>query len=64
MILNYIFIGFVFAFLLDYASYKFQNHPSWEKVPRWVWGARIAFILCWPAGVILFVYTFIKERFK
>ena len=64
MILNYIFIGFVCTFLLDYMSHKFQNHPSWEKVPKWDWGARITFVLFWPVGVVLFIYTFIKERFK
>ena len=64
IILNYLFIGFVCAFLLDYFSYKYQDHPSWQNVPGWGWGSRIMFVLAWPLGVILFTYTFIKERFK
>jgi hypothetical protein len=63
-ILNYLFIGFVCTFLLDYFSYKYRNHPSWRNVPGWNWGARIMFVLAWPLGVILFTYTFLKEHFK
>ena len=64
MIINYLFIGCVCAFLLDYLSYKNKNHPSWQNVPGWNWGARIMFVLAWPFGIILFIYTFLKERFK
>tara|TARA_R110002051_G_scaffold58174_1_gene107277 strand:+ start:3154 stop:3351 length:198 start_codon:yes stop_codon:yes gene_type:complete len=64
IILNYLFIGCICAFLLDYFSHKYQDHPSWQNVPDWDWGARIMFVLAWPLGVILFIYTFIKERFK
>jgi hypothetical protein len=63
-ILNYLFIGFVCTFLLDYFSHKYRNHPSWRNVPGWNWGARIMFVLAWPLGVILFTYTFLKEHFK
>ena len=63
-IINYLFIGCIGAFLLDYFSHKYQDHPSWQNVPSWDWGARIMFVLAWPLGVIIFIYTFIKERFK
>ena len=63
-ILNYIFIGFAFTFVLDYLSDKFADHPSFKDVPEWGWGARIILILFWPLGTALFIYTFIKERFK
>ena len=32
VILNYIFIGFVFTFLIDYISDKFKNHPAFQGV--------------------------------
>ena len=63
-VLNYIFIGFAFTFILDYLSDKFVDHPSFKDVPEWGWGARIMLILFWPLGTALFIYTFIKERFK
>jgi hypothetical protein len=44
MILNYFFIGFIFSFLIDYFSFKLQNHPAWKNVPEWGWGARIIFV--------------------
>ena len=64
MILNYIFIGFVITFLLDYMSEKYKHHPAWVNVPEWGWSARIMFALFWPIGVILFIYTFIKSYFE
>ena len=64
MILNYIFIGFAFTFLLDYLSDKFKNHPASQGVPEWTWGARIALTLFWPLGVIIFIYTFLKSYIK
>jgi len=63
-ILNYIFIGFVFVFLLDYISNMFKNHHAFQMVPEWGWGARIMLVLFWPIGLSIFIYIFIKERFK
>ena len=63
MVLNYIFIGFAITFLLDYMVYKFKDHPAWQNVPDWSWGARIMFALFWPLGATLFIYTFIKIYF-
>ena len=63
MVLNYIFIGFIITFLLDYMSEKFKNHVGWENVPEWTWGARIMFTLFWPLGTALFIYSFIKIYF-
>jgi len=59
--LNYLFIGFVLAFLLDYFSFKYQGHIAWQNVPKWGWGARIMFSLVWPVGVIIFIYLLIRE---
>ena len=64
IVLNYIFIGFTCTFLLDFASDKYADHDAFENVPDWNWGARIMFILFWPLGTTLFIYTFIKEYFK
>ena len=61
MILNYLFIGFVLSFLLDYISEKYKNHQSFQNVPKWGWGARIMFSLVWPIGVIIFIYLLIRE---
>ena len=63
MILNYIFIGFVITFLLDYMSEKYKHHPAFKDVPDWGWGARIMLILFWPLGVLIFTYTFLKSYF-
>ena len=57
--LNYIFIGFIFTFLLDYISNKYVDHPAFKDVPGWNWNARIMFILFWPLGAIIFIYMFI-----
>ncbi len=64
IVLNYIFIGFACTFLLDFISDKYADHDAFENVPDWNWGARIMFILFWPLGTILFIYTFLKEYFR
>ena len=64
IILNYIFIGFAFTFLLDYISDRYKNHPAWYEVPGWNWKARILFALFWPIGLSIFIYVFVKERFR
>ena len=43
---------------------KFKNHPAFQDVPEWTWGARIALTLFWPLGIIVFIYTFLKSYFK
>ena len=63
-VLNYIFIGFTFTFLLDYISDKYADHPAFKDVPDWGWGARIMFILFWPLGAAIFIYNFLKSYFK
>ena len=62
--LNYLFIGFAFTFLLDYLSDKYKNHPAFQGVPEWTWGARMALVLFWPLGITIFIYTFLKSYFK
>ena len=62
-ILNYFFIGAVFTFLLDLVLTKLKNHPESIKL-KWGWGERIFAILAWPIGIIIFLFSFIKTRFK
>ena len=62
--LNYLFIGFILAFLLDYFSFTYEHHISWQIVPNWGWGATIMFSLVWPIGIIIFIHTLIKEFTK
>jgi len=62
--LNYIFIGFAFSFILDFISDKYADHPSYQNVPEWSWGARIMLILFWPLGAAMFIYVYLKEYFK
>jgi len=62
--LNYIFIGFAFSFILDFISDKYADHPSFQNVPEWSWGARIMLILFWPLGAAMFIYVYLKEYFK
>ena len=60
-IINYLFIGFVFTFLIDYVCDKFE---VFQKVPDWDWGARMIFILFWPIGLLIFLYYFLKASRK
>ena len=61
MILNYFFIGFIVAFLLDYVSFKL-NHLDHIKI--WTWKERILLVFFWPIFLIVFIFNFIKTYFK
>ena len=58
--LNYLFIGFILTFLVDYFSFKYKNHKSFKNIPEWTWLARIFFALIWPIGL----YYIIRGLFK
>ena len=62
MFLNYIFIGFVFSFLVEFFLDRWSYHPKLQDIV-WGWKERILAILAWPIGVMIFVIQFIKERF-
>ena len=62
MILNYIFIGFVCTFIIDYICYKFKDHKSFKNVPEWSWTARISFALLWPLGILFTIYQLFNTR--
>tara|TARA_B100000287_G_scaffold407906_1_gene433757 strand:+ start:501 stop:698 length:198 start_codon:yes stop_codon:yes gene_type:complete len=63
MILNYLFIGFIFVFLLDVICLHLKDHKAFKNVPEWGWKERIALILFWPLGIIVFIWGFVNERF-
>ena len=64
IILNYLIIGFGFAFILDMMHYIFRNHKAFKDVPEWDWKSRIIFVLIWPIGLSVFLYAFLKQYFK
>ena len=63
--LNYIFIGFVFAFIVDFVLNleSIKNHPKSVNL-KWGWGQRIFAVLAWPIGIIIFLFSFIKTTFE
>ena len=63
-ILNYLFIGIVLTFFLDYVlANPLRNHPNLKDI---VWGLRerIICVLIWPVALLVFSYSFFKEYFK
>ena len=64
-IINYFFIGFTFAFIIDFLLNieSVKTHPK-MKDKSWGWRERTACILIWPIGLLVFIIAFIKERFK
>ena len=65
MVLNYIFIGFAFAFIVDFILNleSVKNHPKAVNL-KWGWNERIFAILVWPIGIIIFLFSFIKTSLK
>ena len=64
-ILNYFFIGFAFAFIIDLllSIEIIKKHPK-MKDHTWGWNERITCILFWPIALLVFLITFIKQLFK
>ena len=65
ILLNYIFIGFSFTFIVDFIL----NLESMKKHPKmrnliWGWNERIVGILFWPIAIIIFSISFIKSYFR
>ena len=65
ILLNYIFIGFAFAFIVDCVLNleSVRNHPKSINL-KWGWGERICAILAWPIGILIFLFSFIKTYFN
>jgi len=64
-ILNYFFIGFAFAFIIDLllSIEIIKKHPK-MKDKNWGWGERITCILFWPITFAIFTVYFFKSSFK
>ena len=65
MILNYIFIGFIFTFFIDWllSLNSIKNHPN-VKGLSWGNKERIMCISIWPIAVLVFFLSFFKTYFK
>ena len=64
IILNYIFVGFVFIFILDCVTSMYKHHEAFKNVPELRWQERIVCIIIWPLALIAFVYSYLKTYFK
>ena len=66
IILNYIFVGFAFTFLIDLLlnSEKIKNHRMMKNSPTWNMELRIICVLIWPLCALVFLYSFFKTYFK
>tara|TARA_R110002012_G_scaffold65997_2_gene172810 strand:+ start:78 stop:281 length:204 start_codon:yes stop_codon:yes gene_type:complete len=64
-IINYLFIGVVFTFLVDLFFNIAQNNPKVKEASEdWDTEQRIACALLWPIGVIWFLIALIKNTLK
>ena len=64
-IINYIIIGVVFTFVLDFILYRLRNNNTMAPViEKWDNMTRIACIIVWPIALTVFIYSFAKEFFK
>jgi hypothetical protein len=64
-VINYIFIGVIFTFIVDLFLNKAQDNPKVkEALEDWDNEQRIACALLWPIGVIWFLITLIKNALK
>ena len=68
MVLNYIFIGFIFTFFIDWllSLNSVRNHPKMKNVieQNWSMAARITCMVIWPLAAVVFISSFIKQFFK
>ena len=62
-IVNYFFIGFVFAFLCDLLLQKLKKHPRIKKT-NWGWKERTVCIIIWPISIIIFFVSLFQEFFR
>ena len=65
IILNYIFIGFAFTFIIDLLlnMESIRSHPAVEN-QEWGTTQRILCMVIWPLSALVFLIAFIKQFFK
>ena len=64
ILLNYLFIGIIFMFIVDFINYRYKNHPTFKDIPELRWKERIFFVSLWPVMLLTFLKAFFKEFFK
>ena len=65
MVLNYLFIGAVFTLIIDcIISWKIEDPRIISILSNWNNNTRIACILIWPLGMLVFLISFIKTILK
>ena len=64
MILNYIFVGFIFIFIMDILMSKLKNNGYLTHDMNFDWGQRLIAVIVWPLMLIWFCVAFCKEFFK
>ena len=65
IILNYIFIGAIFTFMVDcIIILKRKDLRIISILDHWDNNTRIACVLIWPLGMLVFLISFIKTIFK
>ena len=64
-ILNYIFIGVVFIFMVDMIAVWTRKNPEVQKAMLdFGWKERLISIFIWPIAALVFFNAFYKSRFK
>ena len=64
MILNYLFIGVVFMFVIDCIHYYFYDHQAFNKIKILGWKEKVVCGLIWPIAMFVFITAFLKAYFK
>lgn len=64
MVINYLFGGIIFMFIIDCINYYNKDHKAFQDLPELGLRERILFVLFWPIMFITFISAFIKEYFK
>ena len=62
-ILNYLFIGFVFTFIVDLILHKMSYHPLLIEI-GWDHKERVLCVLLWPLCFLVFIIAFLKSYFR
>ena len=64
MILNYIFVGFAFIFIMDIVMGKLKEKKYLTLNVDWGWDQRLIAVIIWPIALLWFCIAFIKQFFK
>tara|TARA_R110000796_G_scaffold81062_1_gene178883 strand:+ start:359 stop:562 length:204 start_codon:yes stop_codon:yes gene_type:complete len=64
MILNYIFVGFAFIFIMDIVMTKLKEKNYLTPNVDWGWDQRLIAVVIWPIALLWFCISFCKQFFK